>query len=102
MGDFNALPDSEFIDSLAYMYNNKSMVDAVKPCFKNTYTWKNYKTNTKNRLDYILYSTGMLCNTGVSAKVTITDDTSILNKLSDHCIVIGGIELKIDNGSLVP
>jgi exonuclease III len=95
LGDFNAIPDSEFIESLAYTYINRPMIDAVKPQFKNSYTWKDYKTNAKSRLDYILYSAGMLCNTCVSAKFTIIDDTTILQELSDHAVVIGGIKLDI-------
>lgn len=95
LGDLNATPDAKFIESLVYTNINRSMVDAVKPHNKYAYTWKDYKTNTRKRLDYILYSRGMLCDTGVSAKFTLTDDTSIQQKLSDHAILIGGIKLDI-------
>lgn len=95
LGDFNATPDTDFIESLAYTNINRSMIDAVKPYNKNVYTWKDYETKTKNRLDYIFYSTGMLCDTGVSAKFTLTDDTTIQQELSDHAILIGGIKLDI-------
>lgn len=95
LGDFNATPESEFIESLAYTNINRSMIDAVKQYNKNVYTWENHETKTQSRLDYILYSTGMLCDTGMSAKFTLVDDTTILQELSDHAALIGGITLDI-------
>lgn len=92
LGDFNTLPDDRFIESLAYAYD-RPMIDAVKDHDKKTATWRNFATGTKSRLDYILYSTGMLRNTGVSAKFTKVDDATILNDLSDHAIIVGGIVL---------
>ena len=92
LGDFNALPDDRFIKSLVYAYD-KPMIDAVKDNDKKTATWRDFATKTKSRLDYILYSTGMLCNTGVSAKFTMVDDSTILNELSDHAILVGGISV---------
>lgn len=94
LGDFNSTPESDLIETLAYSYD-KPMIDAVKPCNKNVYTWRDYATKAKNRLDYILYSAGMLCDTGVGAKFTIIDDNTILQNLSDHAILIGGITLDI-------
>ncbi len=62
LGDFNASTEDKFIKSLAYTYN-RPMIDAVKDHDKNAATWKNFATKTKSRLDYILYSIGMLCVT---------------------------------------
>lgn len=92
LGDFNTAPDDRFIESLAYAYD-RPMIDAVKDHDKKTATWRDFSTRTKSRLDYILYSTGMLCNTGVSAKFTMVDDSTILNELSDHAILVGGISV---------
>lgn len=92
LGDFNTLPDDRFIETLAYAYD-RPMIDTVKDHDKKTATWRNFATRTKSRLDYIFYSTGMLCNTGVSAKFTMVDDTTILNELSDHAILVGGISV---------
>ena len=33
----------------------------------------------------------MLCDTGVAAKVTEIDDTTITDKMSDHAMLIGGV-----------
>lgn len=90
LGDFNALPDSDFLHSLAYTCQ-RPMIDAVKLCDKDTYTWKSRVTEAKNRLDYILYSAGMLCDTGITAKATAIDDTTIRQELSDHAAIIGKI-----------
>lgn len=92
LGDFNTLPDDRFIETLAYTYD-RPMIDAVKDHDKKIATWRDFATRTKSRLDYILYSTGMLCNTGVSAKFTMVDDCTILNELSDHAILVGGISV---------
>lgn len=92
LGDFNTLPDDEFVDSLVYSYD-RPMVDAVKDHDKNTATWRNFATKTKSRLDYIFYSAGMLCDTGVSAKFTLVDKTTIIQELSDHALLVGGITL---------
>lgn len=94
LGDFNAIPESDFINSLAYEYDS-SMIDAIRPQDKNTVTWRDNVTKSQNRLDYILYSTGMLGDTGVSAKIAQIDDQTIQQKLSDHAIIIGGIKLDI-------
>lgn len=94
MGDLNTLPDDKFMESLAYAYN-RPMIDAVKDHDKETATWRNNATRTKSRLDYILYSTGMLYNTGLCVKLTKVDDTTILNGLSDHAIIVGGIVLDV-------
>lgn len=93
LGDFNALPDDRFIESLAY-----TMIDAVKDNDKKTATWRDFATRTKSRLDYILYSIGMLYNTGVSTKFTMIDDSTILKELSDHAILVGGIVLDFVKG----
>lgn len=93
MGDFNASEKSDFIEALAYTSMNRPMVDAVKPCERNVYTWRDCATKTKKRIDFILYSAGMLCDTGVSAKLTQTDDRTIRDKLSDHVILVGGIKI---------
>lgn len=93
LGDFNTVPDDKFIESLVYSYD-RPMVDAVKKHDKNTATWRDLVTKTKNRLDYILYSTGMFCDTGVCAKFTLIDETTIFQGLSDHAILVGGITLK--------
>ena len=92
LGDLNALPNTRFIESLAYAYD-RPMIDAVKAHDKKTATWRDFATRTKSRLDYILYSTGMLCNTGVSAKFTRVDNSTVLKELSDHAILVGGIVL---------
>lgn len=92
LGDFNALPDDRFIESLAYAYD-KPMIDAVKDHDKKTATWRDFATRTTSRSDYIFYSAGMLCDTGVSAKFTMVDDSTILKELSDHAILVGGIVL---------
>lgn len=92
LGDFNAVPDDGFIKSLAYAYD-RPMIDAVRDQDKNTATWRDFASKTKNRLDYILYSVGMLCNTGVSAKFTQVDDSTIFQALSDHAILVGGVVL---------
>lgn len=92
LGDFNALPDDRFIESLAYAYD-RPMIDAVKDHDKKIATWRNFATRTKSRLDYIFYSTGMLCNTGVNAKCTMVDDSTIFKELSDHVILVGEIVL---------
>ena len=94
LGDFNAVPDDTFIESLAYSYD-RPMIDSVKNHDKNTATWRDFITKTKSRLDYILYSTGMLRNTGVSAKFTLVDETTIFQELSDHAILVGGIALDV-------
>ena len=92
LGDFNALPDDRFIESLAYAYD-RPLINAVKDHGKKIATWRNFATGTKSRLDYIFYSTGMLCNTGVSAKDTMVDDSTILKELSDHAVLVGRIVL---------
>lgn len=92
LGDFNTLPDDRFIETLVYTYD-RPMIDTVKEHDKKTATWRNFATRTKSRLDYIFYSTGMLCNTGVSTKFTMVDDSTILNELSDHAILVGGISV---------
>lgn len=92
LGDFNALPDDRFIETLAYAYD-RPMIDAVKDYDKKTATWRDFATRTKSRLDYIFYSTGMLCNTGVSAQFTMIDDSTILSELSDHATLVGGISV---------
>lgn len=89
LGDFNTVPEDPFIDGLAYTYVNRSMIDAVSKEDKNKITWLNQ--GSKNRLDYILYSQGMLCDTGLSAKLTQIDDSTITNKMSDHAILVGGV-----------
>lgn len=95
LGDFNTLPvEGDFIDSLAYSYD-RTMIDAVLPAEKNIITWHNLNTNAKNRLDYILYSVGMLTNTGVKAKFTTVDYYPIHNKFSDHALLIGGVNIKL-------
>ena len=94
LGDLNTLPDDKFMESLAYAYNSP-MIDAVKYHDKETATWRNNATRTKSRLDYILYSTGMLYNTGLGIRHTMLDDTTILNDLSDHAIIVGGIVLDV-------
>ena len=91
LGDFNALPNDTFIDSLAYAYN-RPMIDPVKKQDKDTPTWRDFSTGARSRIDYILYSTGLF-NTGVSAKLTMIDDSTISNKLSDHALLIGGISV---------
>lgn len=95
LGDFNATPESDFITSIAYTHYNRPMVDAVRPENKNVMTWRSNETNSEGRLDYILYSLGMLCDTGVKAKFTQIDDHAIQQGLSDHCMLIGGILLDI-------
>lgn len=94
LGDFNASPKDSFIESLAYSYDSP-MLDAVKKCDRDIATWIDFTTGTKNRLDYLLYSRGMLCNTGVTAKFTITDNYTTLNRLSDHAILVGGISVNL-------
>lgn len=89
LGDFNTVPEDSFINDLAYTYINRPMIDTVAKEDKNKITWNNQ--GAKNRLDYILYSQGMLCDTGLSAKITTIDDTTIVEKLSDHAILIGGL-----------
>lgn len=89
MGDYNTVPEDSFIDSLAYSYIDRPMIDAVKPMDKNKVTWRN--NGCANRLDYILYNQGLLCDTGFSAKITIVDDYPIIAKFSDHAALIGGI-----------
>lgn len=83
LGDLNSVPNDSFIDALAYT-DGSPMIDKQN---KNTATWGD------KRLDYILYSRGMLSNTGVSIKSTMIDNTTISEKLSDHTILIGGISL---------
>ena len=94
LGDFNATPESDFIHSIAYA-NDRTMLDAVKPYNRNTMTWKNHVTNSTSRLDYILYSAGMFCDTGVSVKNTQIDEQTILQDLSDHALLIGKLTLDI-------
>lgn len=89
LGDFNTVPDDSFIEGLAYTHINRPMLDPVVKEDKNKVTWINQ--GSKNRLDYILYSQGMLCDTGVAAKVTEIDDTTITDKMSDHAMLIGGV-----------
>ena len=90
LGDFNTLPEDEFIDSLVYSYD-RPMLDAVKKHEQNISTWKNPVTQMQSRLDYIFYSNGMLSNTGLSAKVTEIDDSTIAQGLSDHAVLYGGL-----------
>lgn len=89
LGDFNTAPNDSFIKALAYTYINRPMIDPVAASDKNKITWKNH--GSKNRLDYILYSQGMLCDTGMSAKITKIDDTTITGKMSDHAVLVGGV-----------
>lgn len=89
LGDFNTVPDDSFIEALAYTYIDKPMIDPVLASDKNKITWKNL--GSKNRLDYILYSRGMLCDTEMSAKITKIDDTTITSKMSDHAVLVGGV-----------
>ena len=90
LGDFNSTPNSEFIKLLAYTHD-RPMIDAVKEDDKYTTTWKNSSNTGQNRLDYILYSTGMLCDTGVRAKFTCIDENTIHQNLSDHALLVGGL-----------
>lgn len=88
LGDFNTTPDDPFIEQLAYSWNSP-MIDSVEVKDRNKLTWKNL--DSKNRLDYILYSKGMLYDTGLSAKITTIDETTISDKMSDHAMLVGGI-----------
>ncbi|MBD5495751.1 MAG: hypothetical protein HDR12_15655 [Lachnospiraceae bacterium] len=90
LGDYNSHPEDPFIEFLAYN-DDKPMMDAIKPADKNKVTWYNNVIKSKNRLDYIFYSLSMLKNTGLSAKFTIIDDTTITAKMSDHVALIGGV-----------
>lgn len=89
LGDFNTVPEDPFINGLAYTYVNRPMIDAVEKEDKNKITWLNQ--DSQNRLDYIFYSRGMLNDTGLSAKFTQIDDSSIINQMSDHAILFGGV-----------
>ena len=87
-GDFNTPPDDSFIENLD-TFIDSPMLDPVLPKDKKKATWIN--GTSKNRLDYILYSSGLICDTGVSAQITQIDDTTITDKMSDHAFLIGGI-----------
>lgn len=89
LGDFNTTPDDTFIEGLAYTFINRPMADPVLKNDKNKVTWIN--GDSRNRLDYILYSNGMICDTGFSAKITEIDNTTIKDKMSDHALLIGGV-----------
>ena len=95
LGDYNVVPDDTFIKSLAYSYD-RPMIDAVKDCDKHAPTWRDRFAKTKNRVDYVLYSTGMFCNREVSAKFTLVDETTIFQELSDHAMLVGGLRLDKD------
>ena len=88
LGDFNTPPDDSFIENLD-TFIDSPMLDPVLPKDKKKATWIN--GTSKNRLDYILYSSGLICDTGVSAQITQIDDTTITDKMSDHAFLIGGI-----------
>ena len=89
LGDFNTLPGDAFLQELVETYINRPMIDAIADTDKNTPTW--ISANGSNRLDYLLYSIGMLCDTGIRAKRTIVDDTPISQNMSDHVLLVGGL-----------
>lgn len=95
MGDLNSSPDSDFITSMAYTFYNRPMIDAVGPNSKEMITWRDNATKLESRIDYILYSLGMLCDAGVRAKYTQIDEQTIQQELSDHCMLIGSLTLDI-------
>lgn len=91
LGDLNSSPEDIFIKSLAHSYKSPMVETASKN--RNNATWNDLATGTEKKLDYILYSKGMLCNTGVRAKLTDIDNSVISENLSDHAMLIGGILL---------
>lgn len=92
LGDLNSTETDPFIKGLVYDFN-RPMLDATKKEDMEKPTWVNYYLGSKNRLDYIFYSNGMLNNTGVSANYTEVDRSIITDRKSDHCALFGGITL---------
>lgn len=91
MVDMNTSPDDPFMKELAYSYDSP-MLDAVKEEDRYIPTWNNNGSN--NRIDYILYSKGMISErSGASVRFTEVDDSSITENTSDHCILVGGITI---------
>ena len=74
------------MQTLVYSNYMPSFMDAVE--YESTYTWKNELVHAESRLDYILYSLGMLNDTGISVK-TLIDSTTISQRLSDHAMLFG-------------
>lgn len=85
-GDVNSTPKSDFMQTLVYSNYMPSFMDALE--YESTYTWKNELVHAESRLDYILYSLGMLNDTGISVK-TLIDSTTISQRLSDHAMLFG-------------
>ncbi len=88
LGDLNANSQDELIQNLVYSYNSP-MLEVLDVAEKPQITWANSQVGGKDKLDYILYSKGLLRNTGIRARRTEIDDTTILEGLSDHAMLIG-------------
>lgn len=89
MADLNTSPDDPFMQNLVYSYGSP-MLDAVKEEYRYISTWNN--KGATNRIDYILYSRGMISErSGAKVRFTEVDDSPITEKTSDHCILVGGI-----------
>ena len=78
---------------LAYTSIDRQMLDATRKPDINKSTWFKEYYGNENRLDYILYSVGMLNNTGVVADLTVADDFVIKARYYDHALLIWGIAL---------
>lgn len=95
VGDFNAVPDSEFIHNLATTSIDTPMFNASLDQIP---TWQSYDNiHFTKKLDYIFYSYGMVADYQSSyiCKPAKTLQGSIYNNLSDHAVVVAEIEENI-------
>ena len=90
LGDMNLKPAAELIQRLVYLPTSP-MLDACRKEDRERETWMNPVIGGKGRLDYIFYSNGMLLNTGIGVKRTVVDVGTVLQHVSDHALLIGGI-----------
>lgn len=92
LGDTNCSPDDNFIVSLANNYQ-QPMIEPVK---ENKITWNNSEVNSKECLDHIFYSMGMMASDAINIHYTDVLEQTICEEMSDHACIRGSFDTCIE------
>lgn len=95
MGDFNCVPESEFIQKLSGPVE-PVLFNATRPDDRKKTTWRTPE-HMDSHLDYICYSMGTMLAPVIDIYCNDIIDTPISEKISDHALIRGRIRMNIND-----
>ncbi len=95
MGDFNCVPESEFIQKLSGPVE-PVLFNATRPDERKKTTWRTPE-HMDSHLDYIFYSMGTMLAPVVDIYCNHIIDTPISGEISDHAIIRGKLRMNLND-----